>query len=318
MVYSHTKRMWYILIYQKCDGWSIRSILAAFFIIYYPEIVDDGRIYIADPPLYWIDYPQREYVTSKRIYYDISEEIYNKRLQHVAPKDNGWVQVKDSTLFRDCVDFTKNLRLTDTFRMHKDVMFEIIKQTSKYLYTKNMGVNLTMDQFKHFIQDCEYKFTGSFHEIYAEKRNNYIAFAGVYDLKYMGLDFNYATYVKLIPLIRAAGNIRVWEKIYIKDKKTKEVLLNIAEDPMRVIETVTMYMPKIKDRMKGLGQTDKDILARTTLNPETRTLIQLDLNHDFASAMEIIKSLRGSSIDDLHKRKEMVRTFEVDADDIDT
>lgn len=301
------------------DGFGIRSILAAFFILFYPEIVDQGMVYIADPPLYQIDYKPQEYVTSKKAYLDICEMIYNKQMQHVEQDDKGnWVPVKDSELFRDAVAFNRNMSLTGIYRMHPDVIFEIIKQTAQYLSEHDLPGNLDRNQFLHVVNDIKYKFTGQFREIYYEKRDAYIVFSGVYNLIHMGLDFNYANYIRLTPLIMTAMRMRIWERIYVRNKKTKEVLVGIAEDPMAVIQQVTLYMPKILDRMKGLGQTDSEILARTTLNPATRTLIQINLNHDFQTALEIIKSLRGDSIEDLKKRKEMILSFDIDIDDIDT
>lgn len=301
------------------DGWGIRSIMASFFILFYPEIVADKRLYVADPPLYWIDYPPQEYVTTKKVYYDISEHIYDKRWRQVQQDAQGnWVPVKDSTLFRDAVDFSRQFRLADIYRMNRDVIFSIISQTAHHLEKHDYPNNLSQQEFVQMIHSISYRFTGDMREIRYTTYDNYIAFNGVYNLKYVGLDFTYATFTRLTPLFNIARRLRIWEKIYIQDIKSHEVLTGIAEDPMKVIETVTSLMPRIKDRMKGLGQTDKTILARTTLDPETRTLIQIDLQDDFTTALEVIKSLRGSSIEDLHKRREMISTFDIDIDDIDT
>lgn len=275
-------------------------------------------VYFADPPLYQLDYKPQEYVTSKRAYYDICENIYDKKWQHVIPDGLDWKVIKDSTLFRDAVQFNRSMQSLHVYQLHRNVLFEIALQTAKYLYDN--GIDPAMDQknFNRFIKTIKYHFTGDMREIYSEKREDYIAFSGVYDLKYMGLDLTYSTYTRMVPLINSIIKMQMWDKIYIRDKKSKEVLTSIAEDPLEVINRVMMYMPKIKDRMKGLGQTNEHILARTTLDPNTRTLIQLDLNEDFNSALEVVKSLRGSSMDDLRSRKQMIRSFDIDADDIDT
>lgn len=291
--------------------------MASFFILFFPDIVKRGMLYIADPPLYQIDYKPQEYVTTKKIYLDISENIYNKTWVHVKKVGNDWERIKDSTLFRDAVNFNRQMRSTDIYRIDRRVMISIVSQTAKFRYDHNMTGNLDRETFKELIKGISYKFTGDLREIYCEKYNDYIAFAGVYNLRYMGLDLNYATYTKLEPLINTAMKIRTWERIYIMSKKSQEVMTSIAEDPLKVIETVTSVMPKIKDRMKGLGQTNKEILARTTLDPATRTLIRVDINDNYENTLDIIKMLRGSGAEDLQGRKKMISEFDIDADDID-
>lgn len=296
------------------DGFGIRSLIASFYIIFFPEIVRRGMLFIADPPLYQIDYKPQEYVTTRKAYLDICEKIYNRRWVHIDVNGNN---IKDSTLFRDAVEFNRLLRSADIYRLHKNVIFSIVAQTAKYIDDTGLNGVLSKKEFLEMVDKIKYVFRDDMREFFSEKRGDYIAFAGVYDLKYMGLDFTYSTYYRLAQLIEATRKIRPWEKIYIKDRKSGEVMTGIAEDPLKVIETVTMLMPKIRDRMKGLGQTDKEILAKTTLNPETRTLIQINLSDDFTEALSIIKSLRGSGVEDLASRKQMIRNFDIDWDDID-
>lgn len=274
-------------------------------------------LYIADPPLYQIDYKPQEYVTTKKLYLDICEKIYNSKLVHVAKDGDSFTPIKNSTLFRDAVNIHRLIRSTDIFRVHRNVIFNIVNQTAKYRYDHDLTGHLSKDDFLDMIKKIEYKFDGPFREIYSEKRDGYIAFAGVYDLKYMGIDLNYPTYCKIEPLIDSCMNIHTWDKIYIKNKHTKEVMLSIAEEPMKVIECIIALMPKIKDRMKGLGQTNKEILTRTTLDPQTRTLIRVDMNENLEAMLAVIKTLRGSAMEDLQARKAMLAEFEIDADDID-
>lgn len=306
-----------IWVWNSADGWGIRSLLVSFFVIFFPEIVQRGMLYIADPPLYQIDYKPQEYVTTKKIYLDICEKIYNSKLIHMEKINSEFHPIKNSTLFRDAVEFNRQIRAMDIYRVHRNVIFSIATQTAKYRYDHKLNHHLTKDEFLDMIKHIEYRFCGPFSEIYCEKRDGYIAFAGVYDLKYMGLDMNYPVYCKIEPLINSCINIKTWEKIYIKNKANKEIMLSIAEDPMKVIECIIALMPKIKDRMKGLGQTNKEILTRTTLDPKTRTLIRVDINDDLEGAMAIIKTLRGSGMEDLQARKAMLAAFEIDADDID-
>lgn len=301
------------------DGYGIRSILAAFFIIFYPEIVKEGRLFIADPPLYQLDYKPQEYVTTKKAWIDIGESIHDKKLIHMEKDKNGaFSAVKDSNLYRNSVEFDRLMPLSSICKLHKYVMFNILTQFAKYLHTSGFeNAALSRDQFLDVIKDIKFEFEDEYKEIYSEYRDTYIAFAGVYELKYMGTEIDYQIFTRISPIITVMMKMKTWQPIFIKDKKSKEILTGVAESPIKVIEMVLMALPRRLDRMKGLGQTDKEILARTTLNIETRTLIQVTID-DYESTMNIIRMLRGDSIADIKERKEMMRSFQIDPDDIDT
>jgi DNA gyrase subunit B len=301
------------------DGYGIRSILVAWFLLFFPEIVMEGRLFIADPPLYQIDYKPQEYVTTKKAWFDIGNSIHDKKYVQVEKDRVGeFVPVKNSTLFRDALEFNRAISLANICKLHKYVMFNVLTQIAKYIHDLDAeDAVITPKEFQDMVNNIKFKFTDEYHEIYAEKRDNYIAFAGVYELKYMGTDFTYQMYCRLTPIIRCLIKMKSWNPIYIRDKKSKEVLVGIADSPIKVIETVLISLPKMVDRMKGLGQTDKEILARTTLNITTRTLIQVTID-DYSKALDVVSMLRGDSIADLAERKKMMRSFDIDPDDIDT
>ena len=83
------------------------------------------------------------------------------------------------------------------------------------------------------------------------------------------------------------------EKVYLKDDRAKDAFL--AERPNH---------KKDFQRLKGLGEMDADELEVTTMNPDSRTLLQVTVEQA-ALADEIMATLMG---DDVAARKEFIVT----------
>ncbi len=83
------------------------------------------------------------------------------------------------------------------------------------------------------------------------------------------------------------------EKVYLKDDRAKEAFLRDRPNHKKDFQ-----------RLKGLGEMDASELEVTTMNPETRTLLQVTVEQA-ALADEIMSTLMG---DDVAARKEFIVT----------
>ena len=77
------------------------------------------------------------------------------------------------------------------------------------------------------------------------------------------------------------------------------------------------FQPDIEHRFKGLGENDSDDIKTTIMNPNTRSLIRVNIN-DFENDMRIFQILRGGSQLDMAQRRAMLKAFEISPEDIDT
>ena len=114
------------------------------------------------------------------------------------------------------------------------------------------------------------------------------------------------------------GWIQKWapdgKQIVLKAQKTStEYRLSI----LGIMKMLKRYQPNILHRFKGLGENDDDDLRTTIMDPNTRTLIKVNIG-DIENDMKIIQMLRGGSPVDALSRKQMMRGYRIPRDLIDT
>ena len=85
----------------------------------------------------------------------------------------------------------------------------------------------------------------------------------------------------------------------------------------RFFETINRHFPQIKDRYKGLGSSDSDVMAQTVMNPRTRNIYRVDVS-DVNGTIERMNSLVGKRKEDILGRKELLLDFKFTKNDIDT
>ena len=85
----------------------------------------------------------------------------------------------------------------------------------------------------------------------------------------------------------------------------------------RFYETMNRLFPQIKERYKGLGSTDPDVLAELVMNPRTRNIYRIDVS-DINRTMDQMNALVGKRKEDVLRRKELLLDFKFTKNDIDT
>lgn len=85
----------------------------------------------------------------------------------------------------------------------------------------------------------------------------------------------------------------------------------------RFFETVNKMYPQIKERYKGLGSSDSDVMAEVVMNPKTRRVYRVDVS-DVSRAKQEMGVLIGKNKNEVQQRKELLLNFKFTAADIDT
>lgn len=291
------------------DGYGISSGVGAFHILYMPELVKAGKLYKSYAPLYHIDDKQHPFVRDKREYIEIYQDkiirnyqvkLYNKNSSPLS-KEEFKRFIFDTEGYPD-----ELIRIAKHFGVNKF----LIERIAAYLvYTHNE----TADMTKLFTDN---KFVVGVLEAVQRKfpevsiKGGY-SFRGVINGRFQSIAIN-NRFIK-----KCADIMDIYRKygysMMVREKDSDSyVEMSIGE----FLDTANRYKPKIITRYKGLGEANSKQLWDTTLNPDTRILVQLTLE-DLEKDLAIFEKLHGQSKQNLEDRKQMMSAYKINRDDLD-
>jgi len=108
---------------------------------------------------------------------------------------------------------------------------------------------------------------------------------------------------KLFPRLLSNGNVYVAETpLYVINLRNGESIYCMNNEELEEKQK-SIHQSEILsiDRFKGLGECDPKVLWETTLNPETRSLRQIKINHEDTDVFEALEVLFGKFTDNRKK-----------------
>lgn len=304
------------------DGLFIRSLLCSFYFKLFPEIIQDGRLFIAEPPLYRVD--------DKKNPFAINKEDYNNRyIQRVMKAYKIGIPQKDD------VEWLSKEQLNELLTMTTSYVDDIIMLSKHYLVNDRLieiiveelsDRGYDPDQAKNNpsyieriiteldIQSLMNRIGLDFEELIYDDSNKIIK--GSIDGKYQSLEISERLLRKSGELIRAMNLYGVSEDktLVLKDISTgSEHNLSL----LAMLKILRKFQPTILHRFKGLGENNDEDIKETIMDPNTRSLIRLNIS-DMENDMKIFQMLRGSSPSDAQARKILMQNYVIPVDLIDT
>jgi DNA gyrase subunit B len=303
------------------DGSHIRVLLLTFFYRQMPELVRAGKIFIAQPPLYQIKRKKREeYVDDdaqlNRILISLGAE--DVRLKNLADdKELTAAQLKDVL-----EQLTKLARLSESVRRHGGDFEEFLNhrdQKTDKLPAYLVKVREGNDETVHYFHDE--RAVRKFHEdnldlnLFDEEMGQELLPLTAAPVKSNGgtrrraklVELHESTTVQKIiaELARkglkvehyAAADQPIFELIEGEgERATSHPLFSIPEILEKIME-IGRRGVQIK-RFKGLGEMNAKELFNTTMDPEKRKLLKVDLNDDNAvEADQMFSKLMGDVVE---------------------
>lgn len=256
------------------DGYWIRSLLLAFFFKTLPEVVLDGRIYIAEPPLYRVNDPKNPFVINNADYLNryvsqASKEYKIGYRKNEKSLDTEWLDKKTLTEF---LDDTKNYVKTiigdkgkGGLVNHYKTNDRLLEMVMEELVLSDVNIedenfNLQKEVQKINIQHMMNRIGTEFNELYFDDKHGIIR--GVIDNKWQDFEVLPEGFV-----MNAKNAIRMLKKwmppengvIVLRNSKTNsEQMLSM----LGCLKILQKYQPDVVHRYKGL--TTRPILFELT------------------------------------------------------
>ncbi len=290
----------------------------------FPELILDGRIYVAEPPLYRVDDPKNPFVINKEDYVNryvkLASKAYWIGIKRNSDRDAGIVDWFDKEhvkkFLSDTSSYVDDIQLLVNHYEVNGRLLEIIIEEFSHMNIKYEKMNTSVvDIMKMLnIQHLMDRIGEEFPEIYYDDHDQLIR--GVIDGKYQLLEISSILVNKILPLIYLNYSWTTPEttKLVLREIKSGiEYELSL----LGILKILKKYQPRILHRFKGLGENDDDDIKETIMDPNTRTLIKVNIG-DIENDMKVFQLLRGGSQFDAQNRKLMMREYKIPRDMIDT
>ncbi|TCS43851.1 DNA topoisomerase (ATP-hydrolyzing) subunit B [Reinekea marinisedimentorum] len=302
------------------DGSHIRTLLLTFFFRQMPELIENGHVYIAQPPLYKIKKGKQEtYIKDEKALeqYLLSQALENTSL-FVSPVAPAIQDVQLETLVNQYRSVTSQIE-----RMSRVYPQAVLEQLI-YMPELSLADFASEDEVSAWIETLNDRFAevskgSTLYQISAvrdEERNIWLPMA---QATQHGLTTDYSfnlnffeskEYRDIVELGRTLQGM-IEEGAFIQRNDKKHEVASFEE-------VISWLMNEAKrgyqiQRYKGLGEMNPDQLWETTMDPEVRRMLKVKIE-DAIAADKIFTTLMG---DDVEPRREFIETNALTVSNLD-
>ncbi|MEN8140930.1 MAG: DNA topoisomerase (ATP-hydrolyzing) subunit B [Thermodesulfobacteriota bacterium] len=296
------------------DGAHIRTLLLTFFYRQMPSLVENGFVYIAQPPLYRLGRGKKEQ------YFDGDEDLNEYLFQQASSLltvevEGGGVlegeelilKLKEFSIFRRILDYLQRLNLWEEmveFLLQRDLTSadqfcdeEFVVELSNSLREMNCTVGN--------IRPCRWK--PSCYEFDAAQKDKAHLFTVVGPQ--VPLIKEYRSALQLYPRLQ-----EMIPKSFVINMKEKKKSIEVASW-QELLDTIRSesFRGYHFQRYKGLGEMNPDQLWQTTMDPQGRVLLQVTID-DAENADDIFTTLMGDKVE---PRRDFIYNHALEVSDID-
>ena len=309
------------------DGAHIRTLLLTFFFRQMPRLIEEGRIFVAQPPLYKVRRRRRE-----EYLYDDSH--FEKKLVDLA-LDGATLEAlnrNDARRKLAAGDVETLLALCHAMMEHERLMRRRQWSLAEYIAARSDGGKLPLyrveeeGDFHVFFTERELKafLESAEREIVDEETENGAGAAEEAQSKVRIVEFHERDKIDadLRALTRFGFTDAAFNGADPERPPTEAPVVYVTEEEPQGFWSPLTLLPGLRhlgrrgldvQRYKGLGEMDYDELAETTMNPGTRTLLRVSLG-DAIEADRVFTILAGK---DVSRRRNYIEEHALDVRDLD-
>lgn len=276
------------------DGGHISSLLLAFIYCFMPDLIRQGHVYVANPPLFRFGFAKGKnvYIPTINVYNRVVDKTVMKEFDLYAYGKKGMQKITNQKFFHQ---FLINLR-----------------GFSSHIETAAKQVNMNPELFESFIVNYndfmthnKFRVNGWELEKYHSDELGCDVIEGIYDNVFHKIEI---TDFFLNQCSKVATDFQKvhWSNLVLKHKKSGKIL---GPGLYKMSHGIEYSVNKSADvtRFKGLGEMSASQLWETTMNPETRTLNKITM--DDSKSEEIRRWMDILVGDDIQGRKEYYRQY---------
>ncbi len=273
------------------DGSHIRTLLLTFFFRHMKELIDRGHVFIAQPPLYRVKRGKSErYIRDES---DFARELMKRATEDHVVKAKEGVNLEGPRL----TTFLLNVQEYEAAaaklgrRLREPGLVELLADSGLEKKT-DFEDKKSLEKLLKEVEKSKLKLEGKL--VFDEEHSLYeIQFGAPHNQKISWAVASTAEYKRLRALAKQIEEFNhppftvARNGTKVAREKATDVLSYVMEDAKKDF-TIT--------RFKGLGEMNAEQLWETTMNAETRTLLQVKLE-DAVAAEDIFTTLMGENVE---------------------
>ncbi|WP_333023039.1 DNA topoisomerase (ATP-hydrolyzing) subunit B [Wolbachia endosymbiont of Pentidionis agamae] len=279
------------------DGSHIRTLLLTFFFRYMREVIDNGYLYIAQPPLYKI-------TRNARDTYIKDDESFNDYIVNSAIKK---LIISNSTMDLHLI-LNKCLTISSISKNYSREVPQDLLESLLVLKKKNdlLSASEILKYLQLMYNDYTWEVELTDKEINISKLFQGLADKYVFTLSVL----ENRDIINVLDLLDDIANLFDGDS-FLKSQETEVKITS----PSAFVKTIMDCGKKglTLQRFKGLGEMNADQLWDTTLNPEKRTLLKVEIK-DCEEADSIFSTLMGEVVE---PRRDFINSNALNVENID-
>ncbi len=281
------------------DGFQIRVLDVAIFVQEFPEIINEGRLYIAEPPLYrLVRGKEHFYVATQNEYIDACiKSIGDIKIEF--PQSH--INIGTSEFVHQTFDYLTTLRDT---AISRNVNAQLLEYVAWGIAINDGDLNKFIKNINKWLK----RMTSVYPELGFDDVTNQISAVIDYNDQLVVLDeFLIESLKPIIDVISKYGVMITY--------KSRKLNTEVTNTLSTFYVDMEKYYPTITNRYKGLGQSPAQVSKEVIMDPRTRRIIRLTMND--ALIMQQMAILLAKDKESLNARKDLISRFHFTKNDID-
>jgi len=293
------------------DGSHIRTLLLTFFYRHMQEMINKGYLYIAQPPLFKVGKGKKAvYLKNEKAFNDyVLKRVCNKKDIKIGKHATMLSEHKLYLFISELAEYYLILSRMEKRGFKNDLIELLIKQgveNKDFLQNQEKMSNLRMmlSEKDYDVSELNWNYERNIYELtvtplFNGNRKQFSIDSTGKDVTPVKIGRSLIYSSDFQKSVILGKNIFKYDKppflIFNKDNKTDSVCIQDKESLLFFMITEGKKGLGIQ-RYKGLGEMNPDQLWETTMNPEKRTLLQVNID-DAVESDEIFTILMGDQVE---------------------